>query len=211
MPTPMWVFRMPVREDFFAMPPRPLAFRIPARPGAVSGMTVFKNPQEVVDVSFSMATNLPTGTALDSGEVYASRPATALMPDLSTALSSPAAAGDSSLQLPVDPLVGAFVWVNPGVATEERVLVTGVSGAGPFSVTVRPPLAHSHSLNEPVSYEPGVSAQVLHDTAAQVAGNVLQFRTKRGVSGRSYRLTIIGHVDSGEVRRGELTLSIVED
>jgi hypothetical protein len=199
---------------FLAMPTRRVVFGMPAFGGAAVAETLTKNPQEVVDVSFSMADNVPAGATVQTGKVYASRKATVSpsIPDQTTTVSSASVADASTIVLGANPGVGAYLLLHPQGAREELVLVTAVSGSGPtFTATVDPLLANAHNSGESVSYEPGASALVLASTTATVSQNVLTFRVQRGVSGRVYRLFLLGVLDTGAILRGELLLAVTED
>lgn len=208
----MHTFTMPRRFAGFQMPVRQVTFTMLLRPGSQAGMTIFKNPQEVVDISYSLSLNIPPGRLLESAEVYGSRRADSLIPDQTTVLSSGAASGASTVVLPVNPLVGAFLTVNPGLANAEHLIVTNVSGtSAPFTASVLPVLTQTHVGSEPVTYEPGMNAQVLPPEAIAVQDVGIFFRVHRGVTGRQYALRLLGTLDDGQVLRGELTLAVTEE
>jgi hypothetical protein len=173
--------------------------------------TLKLNPQEVKKFSYSMAANIPAGVDLLSGAIYASRKASAVTPVLPTTLSNSPAADSPTIQLPVHPGVGAYMLLNPIGANEERVIVTAVSGSGPYTATVAPELVYAHAANEPITYEPGASALVLTSTIATVVEGTLQGEVQRGVSAREYRLFLLGTLSDGQVKRGELILQVTED
>ena len=204
-------FIMPTRLYNFVMPVRQVAFVMPERVGATEGMTVSKNPQEVVDVSYSFATHLPAGASISSGVVYASRVGTLALPDEASTLAANAAGDATTVDLSLNPGIGAFFRINPGQPTGEQMLVTNVSGSGPFTATINPALTLAHLATEPCTFEPGVGVQVLEGPVQVVDGDKFWFRTKRGVSNRLYHLWLLATLNTGLVLRGELTLQLTEE
>lgn len=200
---PFMFLAMPARRTSFVMPP----LGVPA-----VAETLQKNPQEIIDIAFSMVNNVPQGATITSGEVYASRkpntdPAIA---NLSTTFSSTANADASTISLVANPGIGAYLLLHPLASNEELVIATNVTGIGPFTVTIDPLLAYQHLSGGQVTYEPGVSSQILTSTVATVTAGVLSFRVQRGVSARGYRLFLFGNLDTGAILRGELDLDVVE-
>lgn len=83
-----------------------------------------------------------------------------------TALAAPASAGDSSISVNRSIASGSFVVidVNGATTTQESNLTTGVSGSGPYTLTLTSPLGYPHAA----------SAQVMGPTTSpngdQIAG-----------------------------------------
>lgn len=204
-------FTMPVKAVDFTMPAKSFEFTMPVLGSTAMPDTLPKNPVEELDVSYAMTLNVPPGANLLSGIVHLSRKATGSVTDLSTTLSSGASVNATTISLAADPQVGAYLKINIGAANEEIVLATGVSGGGPYTVTITPPLSNLHNSAEVVTYEPGASAQMLQSTTATVAAGKLLFRVKRGVFGRIYRGILIGTLDIGIVLRGELNVAVDEE
>jgi hypothetical protein len=72
-----------------------------------------------------------------------------------TTLSANAASGQNQISLPISPIVGTQVTINPIGATPETFTVNSVSGAGPYTVTLSGNLANAHNSGEHVRYDPG--------------------------------------------------------
>jgi hypothetical protein len=69
-----------------------------------------------------------------------------------TTLSSSASAGDSSISTVASITSGSYVVIDTG-ASQETNLTTGVSGSGPYTVSLSQPLAHNHASGATVQPE----------------------------------------------------------
>lgn len=160
-----------------------------------------KQPAEKYPIGVDFKKALGTGETIGSAQVYASRKDRA-----QTTLSASASPNDSTISLPVDVKAGARVILNPKSANAEEVLVTQVSGSGPFTATILPPLAYAHAAAEPVSYEPG-APEVLNG-APTVDGTVVLVKTQGGVSGESYGVTVLATVSATVVLEEDVRMRV---
>ena len=139
--------------------------------------TIAKQPADIVDVAMSFAAwTSKYNTAVASALAFASRARTS-----STTVNGTNTAGATTLNLNAHPGVGALLTVNPGQATQEKLLVSAVSGVGPYACTVSP-LQFAHDSPQVVDYYPGVSARVLVSTAGTVNGDDAIFRLRRAAA-----------------------------
>lgn len=70
-----------------------------------------------------------------------------------TSLSAAAAAAATAVATVFNVPVGSSIVLNPGQSNAETRTVTATSGAGPYTLTVAA-LTNSHSLGEPVQFDP---------------------------------------------------------
>jgi hypothetical protein len=168
--------------------------------------TVTKQPSETrkIAVDFSPYTD-KYNTTLLSAIAFIARQVT-----IGTTVASPgASAGATSLPLTVHPGVGALLTVNPDGPNREKLLVSAVSGTGPYTCTVSP-LQFAHSGEEPTNYYPGVSPRVLVSTSADVTTPEAVFTARRGQAAQTYHAVVLGTLADGQVRQKSFTLLMPE-
>ena len=169
--------------------------------------TVVKQPSEIRDLSFNLAALIAQGATLMSAAAFACRN---LTPPLTTTLAAAASIDATTLSLTVNPGVGARVIVNPSGGTEESFKVSAISGTGPFTATITPSVEFSHSSGETCNYHPGASTRVLTSTVAVISGTQAIFRLRRGTSGQTYTVSVIGVCSNGEEIEDEVTVTITD-
>jgi hypothetical protein len=69
----------------------------------------------------------------------------------STTLNQIAAAGQSTISTNATVASGSFIVIDTGVGVMETHLTNGVSGSGPYTVTLAYPLAYNHAVNAAVT------------------------------------------------------------
>jgi hypothetical protein len=167
--------------------------------------TITKQPGEDVDVAVSFAAETTKySTTLSSAVAFMSRARTS-----ATTVNGTNNAGATTLNLNANPGVGALVTVNVGQSTEEKLLVSAVSGSAPWQCTVSP-LQFTHANAENVDYFPGVSARLLVSTNATIVGSEAIFRLRRAAAGQSYRFVVIATLGDGQLYQKSITLNVSE-
>jgi hypothetical protein len=154
---------------------------------------VIKSPNESYTLTFPYAGKLPAGTALASGELFASRLERISVPRLSTTLAADAAVGATTVTLAVDPGRGAHLILG-SAPTQERVKVFSIAG---FVATIRPVLRYAHLSGEVVRYEPGRTTELLGSATANVSGTDASVVLQAGVARELYRVGVIVTLDNG--------------
>lgn len=167
-----------------------------------------KQPIETWPHTKNFSGRIPTGTAVLSGTVSAAR---LERESLSTTLAASAAVAAATISLTANVLGGAIITMKPGSATEEKRRVLSLSGSGPYIGTLDIPLDYAHSNEEPVTYSPGATAEVLvSSTAAITEGTKATFRRKRGIGGKVYQFTLDVTCDDGSVFQEDMIMDVEE-
>jgi hypothetical protein len=172
--------------------------------------TRVKTPMERRICPFDLTLKISTGAEIDTVQVCVSRMTTIA----STTLAGNVTIGDTSVLLNADPKAGALLIIDPSGSSEETVKVVSVTGvSAPFTANILPPAWANHSTSGAVNYEPGMNARMLvDDTPIPVSPENLHVyvEVQRGADGHSYRVSVIGTCDDGEVIEDEMTLSVSE-
>ncbi len=149
---------------------------------------------------------LPTGTTIISGTVSAAR-----LDLASTTLSVIAAVGATTISLPVNVVAGAILILNPGAATEEERIVTGVTGTGPYTTTLDRGLTNGHAANEAIDYYPGASVEVLSSTTVAITDGVkATYRPQAGVNKKLYKITLRATLSDNSILEDEMLMDVVD-
>lgn len=160
-----------------------------------------KQPAEKYPIGVDFKKALAAGETIGSAQAYARR-----IERTESSLSSQINKGASAITLPVNVQIGAKVVLNPRKPNAEEVMVTDVSGVGPYTATIVPPLAYDHVADEPVQYEPG-APDVLNG-APTVDGTVVVVKTQGGISGESYGLTVLATVSATVVLEEDVRMRV---
>jgi hypothetical protein len=128
-----------------------------------------------------MATNTKTTAHSDSvlglirGTTITAPASVDIALHIASTLSAGVAAGVTAITMPVQPITGTDITINPGGASEETRTVTSTSGAGPYTVNFTGGLSNAHIAGEPIKYDPGESLSKLAEPSggAYARKNVL--------------------------------------
>lgn len=163
-----------------------------------------KAPSELRPVTFHLGPQIPAGATLLSIQAYASLRAAGY----STTLAADAAAEAATITLADNPKAGALLTINPGSPTaEETVKVLSMAGN---VATLAHTLEQAHSNGTTVSYEPGWNARLLVDETPTPVGTDVTLWVQNGADGKTYRLSVIGPLDDGQVIEEERDLVVTE-
>jgi hypothetical protein len=163
--------------------------------GLAPTFTATKQVDEVRDLSFNFGASAAlANSALQSAVGFVSRDAA-----VGTTLAALAAIGAPTIQLTANPGVGSLLTVNPSGSNQEKLLVSGISGAGPYVCTVNPSPDFTHSNGEAITYEPGVTSRLFTSATASITGTQAIFRARRGAAGQRYRMTVLATLANTEV------------
>lgn len=177
----------------------------------ISETVVEKQPSEITDLPFDFTKKIPETQTLTSAVAWVSR---ILEPLPSTQVAGTGGAiNTSTIQLAINPGVGALLTIDPAGQKREVVKVTSVSGASaPFTATVDPLLWYAHSSGEAVDYEPGSSTRLLTSTTASVvpAAGEATVRSRLGAANQEYRVNLLGTCSDGSKIQGQALLHVVE-
>lgn len=189
-----------VREDEFELD------IIDPIPGAED--THIKQPSEQVFVAADFEKLLlephQAGATLSPGTTYAS-----LTTTTTTTLDALAAAEATTISLVANPGIGAMLLIEP-TGFAERVYVSAVSGSGPFTTTIAPPLEEQHGATTAVTVYGGVTGTLL-TTAASTIQNLLAVNTaRRGAANKVFKLVWVVPTSQGEVLQHSGLLSTAE-
>lgn len=161
---------------------------------------------EIKDISFDFAAPVAiANSALQSAIAWVSREET-----LSTTLANSVSIGDATIELTGHPGVGALLTLNPTGSNQETLKVSAVAGGGPYVATVNPTPDFAHTNGETVNYEPGTTTRLLVSPTASILGTQAIFRKRRGVAGRTYRMTVLATLVNGEKVQHAGHVAIVE-
>jgi hypothetical protein len=133
---------------------------------------------------------------------------------ISSTLAAAVSQGAATISLAANPGIGALLTLNPTGSKQEKLKVSNVTGAGPYTCTVNPSPDFDHANGEPLSFEPGASTRLLVSTTASIVGAAKAIvRKRRGAAGQTYRLTVLATLQGANAERvqGSLHLDIVEE
>jgi hypothetical protein len=189
-----------VREDEFELQV------VDPIPGADD--TRIKQPSEQVFVAagFEKLLSEPhqAGATLNPGTTFAS-----LTTTTSTTLSSVAAAEAGTILLVADPGVGAMLLIEPS-GFAERVYVSAVSGSGPFTATITPPLEEQHGAGTQVTIFGGVTGTLLASGTSTIQGLFALNTARRGAANKTFKLVWLVSTSQGETLQHSGLLSTTE-
>ena len=197
------------RTPSLTLPARSFTLGLSARGrgGGVALTLENKQPSETFLVQIFAEEYLPPGRTIAACELYASRKTATL----SAALAASSVADATSIQMTQHPGVGARLIINQAGATAELVKADAVSGSGPYTVTVFPSLMFAHLNGEAIDYEPGFSTGVLVSTVPTIAnGDEIFPHLTRGVSGHTYRISMVMTLDNGDIIEAEFDMPVLD-
>ena len=165
--------------------------------------TIHKQPADTVDVAIDFADwTTKYSTTVLSAVSFVSRART-----MSTTVNGTNNAGATTLNLNAHPGVGALLTVNVGQATQEKLIVSGVSGSGPYVCTVSP-LQFQHTNAQAVDYFPGMNTRVLVSTTPSTSS--VTIRLQKAAAGQSYRMVPLATLADGQVAQKSIELNVSE-
>lgn len=168
--------------------------------------TLTKQPHEQYPIGVDYTGKMPGSATLASAIVHARR-STA---NADTTLSGALAIGAASLTLPVDPLKGARLIVNPSTTTEEVVCVTSITGVGPYTCNLLKAIQKAHASGETTKVYEGASDQVLTSTTATINGSKAVTSVKAGINAQVYQVSFYGTLSDGSVLEDDVAMTIAD-
>jgi hypothetical protein len=166
-----------------------------------------KTPRERRYLPFDLSPQISEGADLTTLQGFASRKVT-----LTTTLTAQLNPEDATATLDDDPGVGSFLVVDPDNASlEETFKVTAVTpSGGNFICAIIPTAEQLHISTATVEYEPGVSPTLLDDDTPTAVGFVAPFFIEEGAHSQTYRVSVIGTCDNGELVEDEQDITVTE-
>jgi hypothetical protein len=129
-------------------------------------------------------------------------------------LAAQATRGTTTISLSINPGIGGKLVLTPagsGAAPPERVYVENVTGSGPFSVTVNPPLEFTHNNGVQVTTFLGLIPNLLSSASSTIAGKTVKNLSRRGRAGTQVQLTWLATTSQLERLQHNALLNIQED
>jgi len=142
---------------------------------------------------------LPDNGALVSGVLMARRVGKTESTTL-TASVSPAA---MTVSLADNVRAGALLIIDPGLTTEEPLLVLSVAGNGPYTATLASAVQLAHAAAAQVRYEQGATETLLASPTASISGTQMKANVVGGLV-YHYVVTFLATLVSGEILREDV-------
>lgn len=166
--------------------------------------TEIKQPYEIVDIAADFEKLMEEAhhstATINSAVAYISSSLPVAVPSQLTVL---APAGATTITMNSHPGIGAMLILTPagtGNFPPERVFVTNVTGAGPYTVTVTPDLEFQHSNGADVQVYLGFNTTFLTQTAAtSILGKSVIHRAQRGQAGKVLKSVWIATTSQAEL------------
>lgn len=167
-------------------------------------VTNIKQPTEMRDLAGDFTLRLaeahqnPGTTTISSAVAYVNDHLTST----TTTLAAQATAEDTTISLVAHPGIGAMLILTPagsGANPPERVYVSNVSGGGPYTVTITPPVEFTHTNGADVTVFGGVSVNFLVSASSTISGLEAINRAKGGQHGKQFKVTWVATTSQGEV------------
>lgn len=144
---------------------------------------------------------LPDNAALVSGVLLATRRGKTSQTTL-TATVSP---GDMTITILDDVKGGAALILNVGQSNEEPLLVSSISGPGPYIAALARPAQLAHAAGESIKYDQGATDLVLATPVATISGTMAKANIIGGLI-YEYMVTFLVTTTTGDIIREDVPM-----
>lgn len=166
-------------------------------------LEIVKHIGEKFDFAVDFSPKLPVNTTIVSGILLACQKETIQV----TTLAAGCSAGAATVSVSVNVKAGAVLTLNEGGVVEEVVLVSSVSGAGPYIATLASAVQVDHPSGEAMEYDPGATDLLLASSTPAISGSLMKANVIGGLVGK-YMIIFLATTNTGKIIREDVLVYV---